>query len=45
MDEPEQKHARDRADDGVEEEVVGEDGYAEGVLLLCVSIVFQKSFC
>lgn len=40
MEEREEEDAWDHAEDGVEEEVVGEDGYAEGVLLLCVSCCY-----
>lgn len=36
MEESEEENARDGADDGIEEEVIGEDGYAEGVLLFCL---------
>lgn len=40
MEQGDEQEARDGAEDGVEDEIVGEEGYAEGVLLQesCVSM-------
>jgi hypothetical protein len=40
LEEDEEDEAGDRTEDCVEEEIVGEDGYAEGVLLLFSVLAF-----